>query len=163
MLRVWDPNLSGDLATTSPPTLCSRHYVHTPTDTHAQPTPPPRPCCRHGSHKKHFHVLATSSVRVRRFRRHCRDMEVVFCGFHVGAALPYHPPMWPHKPVTSEAQQVPEHARGQEPLLWFLPFATPHCCGVAWSEQEGPSDPSAIHSLSKNTQTMLASPGSTSW
>src|SRR5712691_2297204 len=44
-------------------------------------------------------------------------------------------------PIELEALKVPECVRGQEPLLWFLPFTTPHCCGAPWNKQRGSQCP----------------------
>ena len=34
--------------------------------------------------EKHFHVPATSLEALSAIRRHCQDMEVLFCIFHIG-------------------------------------------------------------------------------
>jgi hypothetical protein len=47
----------------------------------------------------------------------------------------------PINPITPGARQPLEHAIGQEPHHWFLPFATPHCCGATWNKQRGSKRP----------------------
>ena len=70
------------------------------TGANGQPTQyrPLPPCRRRGSTFLCFHVSATSSVGAKRLQRCCRDMELYFCGFYVGASPPYHPPTPPHQP-----------------------------------------------------------------
>ena len=48
--------------------------------------------------EKRFHALATSSDGAERFRRCCRDMEVLFSSFLIGAVLVYRPLTTPHNP-----------------------------------------------------------------
>ena len=53
--------------------------------------------------------------------------------------------------IKPDAHEVLEHAKVQEPLLWFLPLATPHQQGVAWDEQRGYQRPLFQRGFTKKT------------
>ena len=43
--------------------------------------------------------------------------------------------------IDPEAQEVPKHAKVQEPHAWFLPFRAFHLHGTVWNEQRGSQCP----------------------
>src|SRR5712691_9856559 len=76
-------------------------------------------------------------------------MEVVFCAFHVGNTLLYHPPTRRDQPHRFRGTASAKTRKGQGPQMWFLLFEASQCHGVRWNEQRGSQSPLCCEGLAK--------------
>jgi hypothetical protein len=145
-------------------TIRTPHGTHAPTNAHAPSLSHPLPRCRCGSRRKVTPCLGNVVCWRLVPQRCCRDMELPYCGYHVGGPLAYDPPMprhQPHQPrgtVSARTRRwaCPAHLRGSHDLR------PPIAMGWCRTNRGGLSTPSAVNIFQIKGKTMLTSPGSAS-